>query len=60
MTHKYLTVQAGGAILWLKHEISKDYFVGANQRGDVIINLEDSTYFDKDSNSWKPLEGDDE
>lgn len=56
MKFKYLVLT--GSTIWGKHEITKEYFVRAVQRGDHIINLLDSTYFDKDENAWKDIEGD--
>lgn len=56
MKYKYLVISPVGA--WGKNEISKEYFVGAVQRDDLIINLEDGTYFDKDENAWLPVKGD--
>lgn len=57
MTFKYLII-TDTDMIWGKQELTKEYFVSAVQRGNGIINLEDGTYFDKDSNSWKELEGD--
>lgn len=57
MKFKYLII-SGIPTAWGKNELSKDYFVGAVQRGDLVINLEDGTYFDKNDNAWKDLEGD--
>lgn len=45
-------------MMWGKQEITKEYFLGVVNSGDALINLEDMTYFDKDSNGWKPIEGD--
>lgn len=56
MKFKYLVISSVGA--WGKNEVTKEYFVQAVQRGDLIINLEDGTYFSKDDNVWKPVEGD--
>lgn len=56
MNYKYLIF--GGVMVWGKNELSKEYFVGAVQRGDYIVNTEDGTYFDKDDNAWKAIEGD--
>ncbi len=57
MEYKYLVIKdVIGA--WGKHELSKEYFVNAVQRGDLIINTEENTYFDKDENAWKPIDGD--
>lgn len=47
-----------GFSVWGKNEISKDYFVSAVNRGDYIVNVKDGTYYDKDTNSWKLIEGD--
>lgn len=54
--HKYLVFS--GYTVWGKHEISKEYFVNAVQRDDLIVNTEDGTYFDRETNSWKELQGD--
>lgn len=56
MSFKYLVFT--GFSIWGKNEITKEYFVGAVQRGDYIVNTEDGTYFDKDDNEWKAIEGD--
>ena len=56
MQYKYLVFS--GFTIWGKNEITKEYFVAAVQRGDYIVNTEDGTYFDKDTNSWKAIEGD--
>lgn len=48
-----------GYQVWGKHELTKEYFVGAVQRGDYIVNTEDNTYFEKDDNAWLPIKGDD-
>ena len=56
MKYKYLVISHFSA--WGKQEIDKEYFVNAVRRGDLIINTEDSTYFDKDENNWLPIEGD--
>ena len=57
MPYKYLIFS--GFSIWGKHELTKEYFVNAVQRGDYIVNTEDGTYFDKEDNSWKAVEGDD-
>lgn len=57
MNYEYLIFT--GFSIWGKHELTKEYFVGAVQRGDYIVNTVDNTYFDKDTNSWKAVEGDD-
>jgi hypothetical protein len=54
---KYLRVTTND-MMWGKQELSKEYFVNAVQSGDAIIDLEDMTYFDKDSNEWKLIDGD--
>lgn len=57
MAFKYIRVTTGDMI-WGKHELSRQYFVSAVQSGDALINLEDMTYFSKDDNEWKPIDGD--
>lgn len=57
MKFKYLVITSSDMV-WGKNELTKEYFVNAVQRGDGIINLEDGTYFDKDSNAWLPVKGD--
>jgi hypothetical protein len=57
MTYKYLIISPVPTV-WGKNKLDKGYFVSAVQRGDLIIDTEANTYFDKDSNSWKPLKGD--
>lgn len=56
MKFKYLCLYSG--IVWGKYELLKADFVRRIQRDELIINLEDQTYFDKDDNAWKPIEGD--
>lgn len=58
MKFKYIKVTAGGSMLWGVNELTKERFVASVQAGDIIINTEDSTYFDTESNSWKEIEGD--
>lgn len=57
MTFKYIQISDGG-IVWGIHELTKERFVAAVQRGDTIINTEDSTQFDPETNSWKDIQGD--
>ena len=56
MIYKYLIFS--GVSIWGKHELTKEYFVNAVQRGDYIVNCVNGTFFDKDDNAWKPIEGD--
>jgi len=56
MNYKYLIFS--GYNIWGKHELTKEYFVRAVQRGDYIVNTIDATFFDKDDNAWKAIEGD--
>lgn len=58
MKFKYIKVTAGGSMLWGVNELTKERFVASVQTGDIIINTEDSTYFDTESNSWKEIDGD--
>jgi hypothetical protein len=55
--YKFLRVTTNDMI-WGKQELSKEYFVSAARSGDALINLEDMTYFSKDDNEWKPIDGD--
>lgn len=55
--YKFLRVTTND-MMWGKQEVSKEYFMGVVQSGDALINLEDMTYFDKDSNEWKLIDGD--
>lgn len=57
MKYKYIIVSSVDTI-WGKQVLSKEYFVGAAQRGDLIIDLEQMKYFDKDKNAWLDIEGD--
>lgn len=57
MKYKYLRV-SGHNTFWGKNEVSKEYFLSVVKVGDDLINLEDMTYFDKDSNEWKPIKRD--
>lgn len=56
MNYRFLVFSGIG--VWGKHAITKDYFVAAAKRGDLIIDTQENTYFDADSNSWKAIEGD--
>lgn len=56
MKYKYLIFS--GYSLWGKNELTKEYFVTAVQRDDYIVNTQDNTYYDKESNSWKEIDGD--
>lgn len=56
MKFKYLVIYHD--MIYGKAEINKQYFVNAVTRGDTIIDLENMTQFDKETNSWKPIEGD--
>lgn len=58
MKYRYLIVSP--LMVYGKHELSKEYFVIAVQRGDTVIDTEENTVFDKDSNSWQSVKGDDE
>lgn len=58
MKYKYIKVTAGGSMLWGINELSKDRFVASVQAGDVIIDVEAQTYFDKETNTWKDIDGD--
>lgn len=58
MKYKYIKVTAGGSMLWGVNELTKERFVASVQAGDIIINTEDQTYFDSETNSWKPVDGD--
>lgn len=57
---KYKFIVFTGFSIWGKtaDTMTKEYFIGAVQRGDYIVNLEDGTYFDKEQNAWVPVEGD--
>lgn len=55
--YKYLRVTSND-MLWGKQEISKEYFISVVQSDDALINLEDMTYFSKEDNEWKPIDGD--
>lgn len=57
MKFKYLIVSPA-LFPWGKDAIDKQYLVRAVQRGDLIINLDEGTYFDADDNAWLPLKGD--
>ena len=57
MKFKYLRVTSND-LIWGKNEITKEYFLSVVQSGDALINLEDMTYFSKDDNEWKPIDGD--
>jgi hypothetical protein len=56
MIYKYLIVT--GSMIWGKKTLDKESFVHAVQRSDTILDLEEGTYFDKDDNTWKAIEGD--
>ena len=56
MTYRYLIF--GGLMVWGKHEMTKEYFSNAAQRGDIILDLHEMKIFNKDKNAWEDIEGD--
>lgn len=56
MKYRYLIFS--GFSIWGKHELTKEYFANAAQRGDYIVDTQNGTYFDKDENAWVEIEGD--
>lgn len=56
MKFKYLKIYAES--VYGIHDFTKERFSAAAQRGELIINTKDGTYFDKDTNSWKEIDGD--
>ena len=57
MNFKYLIIESYDTI-WGKHELTKEYFINAVQRGATIVNTEDNTVFSQDDNAWLPIRGD--
>lgn len=57
MKFKYLQIGASG-LVWGINEYEKPRFIAAVVRGDTIINLETMQIFDKETNSWKDVDGD--
>lgn len=55
MMYRYLIIDG---IVWGKHELTKDYFVGAVQRGATILDLQENKQFDASENKWVDIEGD--
>lgn len=55
---KYRYIKIGGSFIWGVNDLTKERFVRAVQMGDIIIDLEEMKYFDKDENTWKDIEGD--
>lgn len=57
MKFKYLTSQ--GNFLWAKNHITKETLqMVKDGRYENLIDIENGTYFDSESNSWKEIEGD--
>lgn len=54
---EYINTNAN--ILWGKNELTKEYLIGVKQRGDMLIDIENKTYFDTENNKWKPIPSDD-
>lgn len=57
MKYRYLKLLAGH-IPFGKKELTKSDFATSVQAGDTIIDLETMSVFDKETNSWKEIEGD--
>lgn len=50
---KYIRTNA--SVIWGKNEITKEYLIGVKQTGDILIDTENATYFDTESNEWKSI-----
>lgn len=55
---KYIRTNA--SVIWGKNELTKEYLIGVKQTGDILINIEDKTYFDTENNEWKKVPSDDD
>lgn len=47
---KYIRTNA--SLIWGKNEITKEYLIGVKQTGDILIDIENQTYFDTENNKW--------
>lgn len=56
---KYRYLKISGDFVWGIDNLTKERFVNAVKNGELIIDLETMTVFDRDKNSWVPIDGDD-
>ena len=50
---KYIRTNA--SVIWGKNEITKEYLIGVKQTGDILIDIENKTYFDNENNQWTDI-----
>ncbi len=54
---KYIRTNA--SVIWGKNEITKEYLSGVKVTGDILIDIENKTFFDTEKNIWSPIPSDD-
>lgn len=53
---KYIRTNA--SVIWGKNELTKEYLAGVKSVGDILIDIENKTFFDTENNQWKPIPSD--
>lgn len=53
---KYIRTDA--SVICGKNELTKEYLVGVKQTGDILIDIENKTYFDSENNQWVAIPSD--
>lgn len=48
-------IRTNTSFIWGKNDITKEYLIGVKQTGDILIDIENKTYFDTENNEWKPI-----
>lgn len=57
MKYKILKI-TGDELIWGKNNLEKQDLVDkATNRIDILLNVEEGTYFDSETNSWKEIPG---
>lgn len=55
---KYKYLKVNGSLLWGENTLTKEMLLMVkNHQYDTIIDLEEMTYYDADSNEWKDIQG---
>lgn len=54
---KYIRTNA--SVIWGKNELTKEYLIGVKNTGDILIDIENKTFFDAENNKWSPIPSDD-
>lgn len=53
---KYIRTDA--SVIWGKSELTKEYLIGVKDTGDILIDIENKTFFDIENNQWKNIPSD--